>query len=446
MKRIALLSAFAALTFAGCGGHGGGGGGGGVVPPPGPGLSRAQVNQAALNTPGRVEVTYNTGQGRAVGSPTAVIKRLFFEDNTYGLGDGRNTCETQLLQGISMQLDGYTSQSIGVDVPMSGFSEPLHSRSFDRFNLEIAKILVQNDAGGLDEFTGAGGGPILSGTNSEFDANVRAFPGRRTSVQIFLDDATLNHDGSNLVWDAIRFADLNYEPIDLVVKSFMADYLAFDISNVPNRPQLSAGGFATRVYFSGDSIAISGPLLGGAQPFEVLTPVGVQEGLFNPPVNLPNQTIPFGTYTLQTIDPTSLPNIAKITSLQGIWREYTNLVDQSKALIKDVGDFEFITMPQSGDGDTQDLVILQLNSSKQIINMYFGEVDFNTYTFLAWPIDQVSPAGVNGEISGTIYNTVDRNGNTDNTVRRIRSGLYSITGGTIPIGFNTSGRFIVYRL
>ena len=138
LKFWAYLAIGSALLVAGCGGNGddgGGGGGGGVGPP------EATVNTAALNKPGLFQVTYNTGQGRAPGSMSAVLTSFEMTDN-FGL------IYTLLNPARVLGLDQYSSNNVDLNVSLNqGFSTNLNSRSFDLFNLDINHILIENNAG-----------------------------------------------------------------------------------------------------------------------------------------------------------------------------------------------------------------------------------------------------------------------------------------------------------
>lgn len=427
-----LLACAVVVTAIGCAGAGndpGGGGGGGG----GGGDSIASVNTALFNQPGRVEATYNSGQGRAVDSPTAVLRRLYIEDEI-GL------VETLLQSEVKIQLDGYTSQSMEVNPPMTGFSVPIASRKFGIFPLEVQAIEVEQFDGSFVRYQNTNGSPLLS---ELFPTRITAMPGRITSLQIFLDDATLNHDGSGVQFDRPRFEGINFDPTEGMIMGFLSDYVMFDITNVANKPEMSTGGFANRVYFSGDSIALSLDPAQGGSPFEVLTPLlDPIEGLVTPPNA---QFSAPGQYTLRQIDPRDLSNIARITALQGIWRPYWD-PNPTQSLLLNVGAFEVITIPNSTDGAKQEIVMIERNGAGQIVNMHFGEVDFSAGTFAVWPIDQVDTGDGSNEVNGTVTDIVYRAGVPSPTYRDIREGRFAITSGSVPAGYSASGRFVVLRL
>jgi hypothetical protein len=428
--------------LAGCGGDGNGAG-----PGPGPGPQGSSVNRTLLNKPGIIEVTFNTGQGRAPGSPTAVLKRLNFVDDLFPPGDSRNNIDTLLNPSRNLQLDGYTSQTISVNVPMNniGFSGPVSGRFFDEYRLDIDSLLIEQPGGGFQTVTGPGGQPVLL---EIFPANILTLAGRTTSLQIFLDDAMLNFDGTDVIFDRDLFEQVNLTDDgngNFKLMGFIGDYIVFDITNVANKPTMSDSSPATRVWFSGDSIALSGDVGSGPEAMEVLTPLAPPiEGLFLPPVVLPGGTGP-GTYTLRQVDPRDLSNIARITALNGVWKDYVD-PDTSRSPFLNLGTFECFTFPQSLNQDRHDMVVLVRDGGGNITTMYFGEMDFGANSFSIWPIDQVDDGDASNELDGDLSGLLDVNGSPTSNHRHVRSGTFTITSGIPPSGFQTSARFIVYRL
>jgi hypothetical protein len=423
------------------------------VPPPGPGLSR--VNTALLNTGfGRVEITYNTGQGRAPGDLSAVIKRLNLEDDLFPPGDSRNNVDTFLNPERRLGLGQYTSQTVAVNVPMTnlGFSGPVSGRTFVLFTLDIDRILRENSSGGFQTFNGPPNQPVIF---EQFPANIFATSGRISSMQVFLDDAMITIQdmgpplGEQVVFDrnlfeAVNLADDGTGTPKLL--AFLADYVVFDITNVANKPTMANSVPATRVWFSGDSIALSGDDGPNPEYMEVLTQIGAPiEGLFTRPVNIPGGGTTPGTYTLRQVDPRDLSLIARITALQGIWRNYVE-PDPSRSPFLDVGTFECFMFPQSGSQNKQEIAMIARNGSGQITTMYFGEVNYSSNTFSVWPIDQVDDGEASNELTGTVSALLDRNGAPTSNPSHVRSGTFTFDTGGLPPGFSASGRFIVYRL
>ena len=68
-------------------------------------------------------------------------------------------------------------------------------------------------------------------------------------------------------------------------------------------------------------------------------------------------------------------------------------------------------------------------------------------TIQAFPIDQVDDADASNDITGTVTNLKDKNGNLTADPKLVRSGHYTLAagGGAVPGNFSTSGRFVVYR-
>jgi hypothetical protein len=381
--------------------------------------------------PASIDVTYLTGQGRAFGSPTAVIRHVIFVDqfNDEPTDDPAFSAETFLNPELQLGLDQYTAQTIAVPAAIPASVE---TRFFDTFFLEVSKLRVENASGGFDEFEGSNGQGVV---NEQFALKARAFRSRHTTVPIFLDDAMLNLNGSNQVtFDRNQFETINYDPTSQQIIGFLSDYVAFDISAMAtvDRPTMPSNATpAARAYFSGDGQAISSA--GTSGPFDVLTPSGFIEGTF-----LRSQAA--NTYTLVQLDPRDLTNTAKITAMLGIFRDYTSVFAQ-------LGTFEFFTFPNSDDNNLQDLVMLQRNGAGAIVNFYYGLADLQAGTYMAWPIRNIDDGSVANQIDGTITNIVDMNGNSaSGDIPTARAGQFTITPSVdVPAGFPASGRFVVFR-
>lgn len=422
------------ILAAGCGGDGdnGGGGGGG-----GGGTVEASVNTGLLSKPALVNATYNTGQGRGVTTSIAVLRN-------FDMIDSFGVISKSLNPARRLDLGGYTSQTIDLSVPLalSQFSTNLNSRSFDEFLLNVKEIEFDGNVIG-----GSGQAPII---NQAFPLRMRLFPGRTSSVQIFVDDAMITPDGSGgVLFDQALFEEVNFDPDENQIVSFVSDYLQFDISNVADKPTMISAGDADFVYFSGDSVGLSqgaSPIPGS--PFEVLVPLspdpGVLEGLVTTPPSFPPNAP--GTYTLRPIDPRSLPTTSRITALQGTWKPWYNPDNASQSPILNPGNFVFLTFPQSLNDQLQDLVMIALDGNGTITNMYFGEANLTNGTFSAWPISQVDDGDADNEISGTLNGYVFRPNIGTATPSDVRSGNFTVGSGTRPAEFPASGKFIVYRL
>ncbi|MBC8064790.1 MAG: hypothetical protein H7Y17_08170, partial [Chlorobia bacterium] len=287
------------------------------------------------------------------------------------------------------------------------------------------------------------------------------------------------------IWRDANLAPNPVQGID-TLNGFLSDYVMFDISGTPggDRPLLSGGGQAGKVYFSGDFVALSSG--GSSGTFEVLTTLGFVNGTFAPVVNLPSPggtKPPFGTYSLLQADPrdddpsdNDFPGltVAQITALEGT---YYNLAD----VVGGLETFEMITFPRSQEREVLDFnnnpilrelsiqdVVLIKRSGNTITRMYFGEIDFgdtsgDPATIKAYPIGQVDDGDAMNEIEGTVSGFKDVNGNaislnsSDEAVRalaiqKIGSGSFTlqagtdlIYGGPLPADFPSSGRFLVFR-
>ena len=178
---------------------------------------------------------------------------------------------------------------------------------------------------------------------------------------------------------------------------------------------------------------------------EVLTPLAPPiEGLVSPPQNQP--IVAPGTYSLRQIDPRDLSGIARITSLQGIWRPYTDPTDPTRSLILNVSQFECFTLPHGEDNEKQEMLFIARDLAGNITDMYFGEVNFDDGTFAAWPIENVDDGDPSNEVDGVVTDYVYRSGIPSPTFKDIRSATFAFTTGTIPSTFQSSGNLLVVRL
>jgi hypothetical protein len=409
---------------------------------------------------------------------TAVIART-------ALGDNFGTVETILNPERFLLLNGYTHQIIDLPTPTTS------SRFFNSFNLEVKQIRVDNGTGNPDIYPSGTSNPLVQ---ESFPASIRVLPGRVTGVTVRLDDTMFDLFQQQVVdifqrdiFEAANLTENLVQGVD-TINGVLSDYVMFDLSGtqVGDRPLLSGGGSAGKVYFSGDFVAIS--TSGTSGTFEVLTPLGFVNGSFGPVVELPNpggsQRPPFGTYTLLQADPRDDnpadddfpgPDVHQITNTQGT---YYNLGD----VVGNMGTFELITFPRSQEREVfdaqvggnvfrelhvQDAVLIR-RSGNTITRMYFGEIDFgkqngDPMTIRAYPIGQVDDGDAHNEIEGTVSAFKDFNGNTINltgldigaraaAIQRICSGSFTlqsgtdlIYGGPLPGDFPTSGRFLVFR-
>jgi hypothetical protein len=470
LRKLVLALVAASFVVVGCGG--GGGGGGGSTPPPSDNGSFVKLP----NNPGEVNFSFLTGAGRAPGDMTAIVRRIV-------LSDDFGQVETLLNPELSLQLNGYTHQIGRLVVPTSS------SRFFQNFTLEIKEIRVDNGSGTPDVYPSGTNSPLVQ---TDFPASIRVLPGRTTGVAIRLDDTMFDINAPSIetifqedVWRAANLVPNPVQGVD-TLNGFLSDYVMFDISGMAasDRPLMTGGSPASKVYFSGDFIALSNS--GSNGTFEVLTPLGSIEGLFAGIVNLPGpggNRPPYGTYTLLQADPRDVDpsdntfpggTVHQITALQGAYYQLSDVVGG-------LSSFELITFPRSQERMVHDTVtdtdvlrelsvqdcVLIKRSGNTITNMYFGEIDFGSSigdptTIRAYPIGQVDDGDAHNEIEGTVGGFKDVNGNPvslnvsdalrASTIQKIGSGTFTLQSGTdltyggpLPADFPTSGRFLVFR-
>ena len=388
------------------------------------GGSIATVNLA--NTGANITVTYLSGQGRAAGDLLAHIGLVEY------LGANANA-ESSLADGINLMLNGYTANQITIDQPIAA-SE--NSQQYNQFHLQVQYLEQENSDG---SFGAPITGPSGFAVDQLFDASIGAFPGRYTAVQSYLDDAEITVSNGAPVFNRTLYLQNNTSAINPNIQGFLSDYVMFDISNASVKPSLDDGTVANRIYFSGDQIAISGPNPGfqtttSAGEFQVFTPGLSVIGNYS----LPVAPINTGTYTLKQINPTDLTHTATITALSGIWRPVTQVFNN-------LGPFEVLLFPHSNDSNEQDAVAFTETSTGQITSLYYGIADLTGDTIKMWPLSDLSAGTVTGEIDGTLSALEDNTGATVTAAPAVRQGTYSFTG-TLPSGWDTTGRFVVFRI
>lgn len=445
--------------IAGCGGGGGrattgNGSGANVIA----GDSIATVN--LQTTDALLYVNYITGQGRAAGDITANMASAVLT------GPG-GTLQNQGFTNLPIQLNQYSLNSQVMDLPLAG----VNSSYYNQFDLNVASIQIQNADGSLGTpLTGVAGSYFLNPTNGAqdpaivpgsggaFSASVGLFPGRWTSIMVFLNDASINLDPTQSFYQFYRsiFLADNTQPNNTNIQGFLSDYIAFDISKVASRPHVfdvngNNTGLATQVFLSGEDqrYGASGPTPTGSAstPFTLYIPNttnGYFAGSIKGPNSLPNpptggtQITQGGTYTLRDPDPRDITGGSQVTSLQGIFRPYTSVFNN-------LGTFEVITMPHTADDNNQDIVAMVRDANGNITNFYFGIADLTGLTFTLYPIADIETGEVAGAITGTLNSLVDKNNANTTVPANVRFGRYSFTG-SVPAGFKTTGRFLVYRV
>ncbi len=400
---------------------------------------------------------------------TAVIGRVTLRDS---FGEVVHP----LSPGLRLLLSGYTENIQYVN------ALTLNSRFFDHFTLRVDKVEVDNGSGFPTVFPPSGTDPLV---NTEFPASIRALPGRLTSVTVRLDDTMFDTGAiapdpvfQEDLWIAANLEDNPVQGID-TLNGTLSDYVMFDLSGIPtlDRPELSTGNPAGKVYFSGDFNAISAG--GNNGTFEVLTPLGFISGSFAPVLNLPNPSganIPFGSYKLTQPDPRDPDpeTPLTVTLVSGIYYQLSDVVGNMSS-------FEMISFPRSREREVfdtqlgqnvlrelsvQDVVLIR-RSGNTITRMYFGEINFgnnpgDSAVIRAYPIGQIDDGEAFNEIEGTVGNFRDVSGNPISlnvsdpqratNIQRIGSGSFTlqsgtdlIYGGDLPGDFPSTGRFLVFR-
>ena len=394
--------------------------------------------------PGRLQFGFLTGQGRAIGDLTLVMERFSVTDEW---GEVRQTLSTDAY----LALGSYSFQTVSLTVPFNG----QNSRFFESYTL---------DPTSLNEDTGAGIRSINcfaidngDGTfNRAWPPNpiqieARVFPGRSTLLPIFIDDSMFSVqqdpsappgdpcNGLVAAFDEDRFLELNQPPI----KGFINDYVEFDLSAMPadQRPIMSTGESAARVFVSGDNYAVSGA--GASGNFEVLTLFTTDPvvGTFRVPSQLPGQKTP-GTFTLEQLDPTDLFNLRKIVALQGEWKE-------NETVLAGFGTWNMVAFPNSEDGFEQEIVMFKRDGNGDIVDFYYGFLNYDTDIIRMYPVRTLVTGAFdpNEETTLTITGQFDRSGIPTVAPQETRSGTFSVTAqGAFPGDAPSAGSFIVFRV
>jgi len=427
LKKWAFLSVAAALVAFGCGGSGGSGTSGitagttSTIPG-----TNVRINLGTADSTGtlygRINFYYLTGQGRgsrAAGDLVANIRDVTIEDefgsiNAPGSGSG-----------ATFNLVSFQVASFRLDVPFHG----QNSRLFANYELRF------------DHFQREGNPTILNapGDSSNFPARIRAFPGRDTTVPIFLDDAMFTVNGGSVSFDETRFADLNLSGSPQAIQSFLGDYVGFDISGIPvaDRPQLLSGDFAGRFFISGDNYAMG--QAGESGSFEVLTEESQRfAGTFGGEHTIGAYTP--GTYTLYQSDPSDINGLAKIVSIAGSWKS-------SPRVISTPGAFEIISFPTRKDDEHQEMIAAQFDGSGKVTSLYFGFLNYDNGKFELHPVKTLTdPTDFTGTLTGTISDFSNANGSITSAPNAIRYGHYSFdSSASLPSGFQSTGTFVVFR-
>jgi len=454
-KTTAILATAVAVLAIGCAG---GGGGGSTTSDGSSSTSTTAGNIPVVNLggvggvakPGQIELSYLTGQARA--GSAAIGKEA-----TIGLTDFTDTSgrvvTISLGSAPNVKLDGYQNQILRINADVASIIESdtqqrLNSRLFLNYNLKVSQVRITTVDGTTNYDT-------ITGLPVSLPDNIRVFPGRYTVQPVFINDAhfDLSDDGSALTFNRTQFDLDNSLASQPRLPSYLSDYLGFDISTLPaaDRPLLSSGEPASRIFFSGDTYAIA---QGGSKGLfnaidrNNLNPsdpsANLIEGRFAPPGNLfgasglPSGTP--GTYSLIQPKPSDPFLISRITSIQGIWRDYGKM-------IKNQGSTIAISFPNSTDGDEQDIVFIKQTvdgsgTPTGIQSMYYGVMNYTSGQIRLYPIKNITSASIDGEVTATLGQQYNKQGVVTTSIQGTRSGTY--TGLSLP-GFPSSGTFVVYR-
>lgn len=399
------------------------------------------------DVPGHIDITYLTGQGRASTDFYAILRRQYLRD------ESNNQVNRDGSTAITLKLTGFQSEKVYINVPMD--SQHPSGWSFDKFYLDPSEFLD--------------GTTSITPTNTSFvslpavySARIRTLPGRDTSVPVFLDESMFMYDSTagTLTFDDAQFRTNNLLPTEDpttngLITGFLSDYVRFDLSGLDaaDRPTLVVNGEAAdAVYFSGDAYAVSNTV-GTERRWENLTvdPTTPIDGWFTPASTVDGRAFP-GTFSNVGLDPTDLDRVRTITALQGIFRESDAVLN-----LPSTPAFQIIAFPNSNErydanypGDMVAFTYTwQLGTDNKMHakmkNFYYGFYNYTAKTFKLYPIKNIVTADVDGEITGTISNTMGKSGATT-FEPAIRTGTYTFDAAqTLPTGFLNTGTFVVFR-
>jgi len=420
--------ASACALIIGCGGGGADttGGGNGSGGSSGGSGSRSYPS-FSLGQNGLVQVTVLSGKDRrGVGSQIAVLAPMSFEN---GL-DRIPSTDVPALEPLAVVLDEYLVNTREIGVQFDGNTP---TKEFTEFPFEVTKLQEITDTeGGARDLPGTA--PVIT-VPAPFDVDMRVFPGRHTSLQFQLDQEMINYtDTTGIVFDEDKFTLRNYDTRVNAIRGTFSDYVAFDISGMAaaDRPLLSTGARADRIYFSGDAIAVSS----GINPsgaFEMLDPVAVKGGTVRKGTQIGDR-VTENTYSLEDRDPAN----TRVAAMTGIWKDYKTVVTSS-------GDVTMIAIPGNADGTTQQLIVYR-ESGGRITGMWEGRAQYGVAgdtsrgTFKLFPISTVTSAipdtanQTDGNLSNLIY-----------TNEKVMRGDWDVTKTGASWSFGTSGGFAVFR-
>lgn len=455
LKWSAAASALA-IALIGCAGSNGTSSGTGGTTGTTGGLFPDVASVNLPDTPGYAQISFLTGAGRGPNS-SAVIRRVSLSD-TFG------SAETSLQSEKLLVFTNYNSQILPLNIP-NVLGQP--SRNLTQLQFYFVS------------YTAADGTVFdaVTGLPKTLTADLRVFPGRQSHIPIFFDQdvITVGTTGgvTSATFDEAHFNAINFPAGDSQIpKSILSDYVSFDISSLDDskKPLLSDGSKGTRMFFSGDSYALtsSDPYLAVAD-FEQLIPAGqdnVIVGRCAGPASIPNGngsvSTTAGTYSLLQVDPTDIinPIPRRITGLQGIWKEHFKQAKTTGGILdlgylKNVHTFEAVAIPGSDDGARQDVIFVSQTLSVQadgttkatINQLYWGYIDYEAKTVAIYPAANLPSVSTDlnlaGEVTGTIGNQYNSGGTITTSSSQTRFAAFTLSSP--PAGFPASGTIVVLR-
>lgn len=464
MRKWAFLYSAAAIAVIGCGGSGngsshssGGGGGGGTK---NNGSIAIRLSSLTTTPPGAIEVAYLTGQGRAPGDLTAVVQRVLFQDS---YGEVTNPLAPQ----TDCVLSGFQNNVVHLDVSFAQ-ATGVPSRLFTSFQLDFLQFNQETDSPVQGDYI------VLTkpvGFPKTYPASVRVFPGRTTSLPVFIDDSMFTVDAANpqqVDYTESQFLLANGATSSNPMQGFLSDFVSFNLNKVPANavptlvPTVTGvpSSPAVRVFFSGDVYAVSSAS-SGAPNFEALAldptmPIG---GNLGPAGTLtgPGGTLPHaGTYSLLQLNPTDLTQTAHVVAMQGIWREHSTVLTQSTGKALAAGSY-VVTFPSSSDNNVQEMVAFVQDGTvtstgvPNISNLYYGFIDMDALTFSLYPVIDIMTGATAGGLTGTVGQMYTKQGATTAAPDLVRSGVYSFNTSDGSLAAATTaglknGTFFVFRL
>ncbi len=461
MRKWAFIYAAAAIAVIGCGGTGGSGhaaagGGGGTVKQPGIGI---KLTNSGTTPPGAIDVAYLTGQGRAAGDLIAVVKRVVFDDN-YG------EVTNPLAPETDCPLVGFQNNVVHLDASFTKQAPGVPSRQFTTFNLDFLRFDQETSVpGSLVPYAEPASFP------KQYPAQIRVFPGRTTSLPVYIDDSMFTVDATNpagpsIAYNESQFMISNGATTLNPIRGFLSDFVAFNLNGLPAADKAALGaqagfaGSADRVFFSGDVYALSDGHASGSTIAALTTNPAFQvNGLLGAAgsLNGPKGTLPHpGTYSLLALNPTDIFQVMKIVASQGIWREHTTVLTGLSSSKVNV-----VTFPSSNDDNLQEMVAFTQDANGNVSSLYYGFVDLDALTFNLYPLaNLVNGSTVDGSgnangVSGTLGSLYTRSGGTTSSPDLVRSGVFTVT--TVPtaaavpqppaaLAQGTTGSFYVFRV